>query len=208
MSEAFSAIISTQALMWAETRSGIAEASTTRSRSTPCTRNCGSTTAWGPVPITQVEAGWLAVAATFRIQLSISASVFTLGPGDTSAPRKRASGGWAATSRAILKPWRKRRQVVRRGEEVRHDLHLVARIVRAQQHLAAAVGMQQAGPDAVAVGIRLLPARNHSAAAGGAPRNMNSMLGTASSGRVLMKACKPPAPPWRVRCRTSRRASC
>ena len=36
-SEAFSAIISTQALMWAETRSGIAEASTTRSRSTPRT---------------------------------------------------------------------------------------------------------------------------------------------------------------------------
>src|SRR5205823_1329416 len=107
MSEAFSAIISTQALMWAETRSGIAEASTTRSRSTPCTRNCGSTTAWGPVPITQLEAGWLAVAATFLIQLSISASVFTLGPGDISAPRKRASGGWAATSRAILKPWRK-----------------------------------------------------------------------------------------------------
>src|SRR3954447_559748 len=107
MSEAFSAIISTQALMWAETRSGIAEASTTRSCSTPCTRNCGSTTVWGPVPIMQVEAGWLAVAATFLIQLSISASVCTLGPGDSSAPRKRASGGCAATSRAILKPWRK-----------------------------------------------------------------------------------------------------
>ena len=33
------------------------------------------------MPIMQVEAGWLAVAATFLIQLSISASVLTFGPG-------------------------------------------------------------------------------------------------------------------------------
>src|SRR5215203_2809409 len=57
MSEAFSAIISTQALMCADTRSGIADASTTRSLSTPFTRNCGSTTAPGPMPIAQVDAG-------------------------------------------------------------------------------------------------------------------------------------------------------
>ncbi len=38
--------------------------------------------------MTQVEAGWFAVAATFLIQLSISASVSTFGPGDISTPRK------------------------------------------------------------------------------------------------------------------------
>jgi hypothetical protein len=55
--EAFSAIISTQALMWAETRSGIAEASTTRSRSIPRTLSCESSTAAGPLPIAQVPQG-------------------------------------------------------------------------------------------------------------------------------------------------------
>jgi len=44
MSEALSAIMMTQALMCADTKSGIAEASTTRSASMPRTRNCGSTT--------------------------------------------------------------------------------------------------------------------------------------------------------------------
>ena len=83
---------------------GIAEASTTRNRSTPLTRNCGSTTAFGPMPIMQVEAGWLAVAATFLIQLSTSASVWIFGSGVSSAPRKRASGVCAATSRAIRTP--------------------------------------------------------------------------------------------------------
>ncbi len=159
MSEAFSAIISTQALMCAETRSGIAEASTTRSRSTPCTRNCGSTTALGPMPIAQVEAGWCAVIAVFLIQASISASVLTSGPGEVSAPRNGASGACAATSRAILKPCAQGRQVVRRAEVARDDLHRIVRIGRAQQHLAAAVGMQQRRPDAEAVRVGPLPAR-------------------------------------------------
>ena len=57
MSDAFSAIISTQALMWAETRSGMAEASTTRRRSTPRTRSCGSVTASGSIPMAQVPHG-------------------------------------------------------------------------------------------------------------------------------------------------------
>src|SRR5262249_23298211 len=56
-SEARSAIISTQALIWAETKSGMAEASTTRSRSAPRTRSSGSSTAEGPVPIAQVADG-------------------------------------------------------------------------------------------------------------------------------------------------------
>ncbi|SHL41901.1 Clp amino terminal domain-containing protein, pathogenicity island component [Bradyrhizobium lablabi] len=56
-SAAFSAIISTQALMWAETRSGMAEASTTRSASTPRTRNSGSSGAASSDPIRQVPAG-------------------------------------------------------------------------------------------------------------------------------------------------------
>ncbi len=55
----------------------------------------------------QVEAGWFAVAATFLIQLSISASLWIFGPGEVSAPRNGASGGCAATSRAIRTPWRK-----------------------------------------------------------------------------------------------------
>jgi hypothetical protein len=51
MSDAFSAIMITQALIWAETRSGIADASTTRSPSMPRTRISGSSTAAGVVPI-------------------------------------------------------------------------------------------------------------------------------------------------------------
>src|SRR5712691_7429157 len=45
-----------------------------------------------------------------------------------------------------------RRQVVRCGEEVVADARRITRISRAQQHLAAAVGMQQcrANPEAVA----------------------------------------------------------
>src|SRR5262245_29961074 len=56
-SAGFSAIISTQALMWAETRSGIAEASTTRRFSMPRTRICGSSTLSGVVPIGHVPHG-------------------------------------------------------------------------------------------------------------------------------------------------------
>ena len=57
MSEAFSAIISTQALICAETRSGMTDASTTRRRSTPRTRSSGSVTVSGVVPMAQVPQG-------------------------------------------------------------------------------------------------------------------------------------------------------
>ena len=70
MSEAFSAIMITQALICAETMSGIAEASTTRKPSTPRTRISGSSTAAGVVPIWQVPAGWCAVIKVLRSQAS------------------------------------------------------------------------------------------------------------------------------------------
>src|SRR5215204_3052861 len=66
-SDAFSAIINTAAFMWADTMSGITEASTTRRRSMPCTRSCGSTTLCGPRPIMQLPAGWCAVMTVFLI---------------------------------------------------------------------------------------------------------------------------------------------
>ena len=56
MSEAFSAIIRTQALICADTRSGMTEASTTRRCSTPRTRRSGSVTVSGVVPMAQVFA--------------------------------------------------------------------------------------------------------------------------------------------------------
>src|SRR6516162_8224570 len=56
-SDAFSAIISTQALMWAETRSGMTEASTTRRCSAPRTRSSASVTVSGPMPMAQVPQG-------------------------------------------------------------------------------------------------------------------------------------------------------
>src|SRR5258706_14466607 len=86
MSAAFSAIISTVALIWAETRSGMADASTTRKRSTPRTRNCGSSTLSSRNPIGQVEAGWGAVITVFLSQASISESLLTFSPGDVSTP--------------------------------------------------------------------------------------------------------------------------
>ena len=52
-----------------------------------------------------------------------------------------------------LEAFAQRRQIVRRGEEIVDDAQRRARIGRAQQHLAAAVGMQQRRPDAVAVDI-------------------------------------------------------
>ena len=57
MSEAFSAIMITVALVLPETTVGITEASTTRSPSMPRTRNSLSTTARSSGPIMQVEVG-------------------------------------------------------------------------------------------------------------------------------------------------------
>ncbi len=58
ISAPFSPIMMVAALVLPETTVGITEASTTRSRSTPRTRNCGSTTAIGCLPIVQVLVGW------------------------------------------------------------------------------------------------------------------------------------------------------
>ena len=88
-SAAFSAIISTQALMCAETRSGIADASTTRSRSVPCTRNCGIDDRIRADSHDTGRGRMIGGRATLRIQSSISASVVIFGPGDVSTPRKR-----------------------------------------------------------------------------------------------------------------------
>lgn len=54
ISDAFSAIITVAAWVLPDTTLGITEASTTRSPPTPFTRNCGSRTADGPLPIAQV----------------------------------------------------------------------------------------------------------------------------------------------------------
>src|SRR5436305_516189 len=53
-SAAFSAIMITQALMFAPTMSGSTDPSTIRNRSTPRSRNCVSTTAWSSLPIRHV----------------------------------------------------------------------------------------------------------------------------------------------------------
>ena len=58
---------------------------------------------------------------------------------------------WNASSRARLKPSRKRRQIVRRGEKFVDDARRRHRVGGAQQDLAAAVGMQQRRADAEAV---------------------------------------------------------
>ena len=64
---------------------GIAEASTTRRPSTPCTRMlAGSTTDSAVVPILQVHEGCSAVSASLATQSRISSSLFTPSPGDSS----------------------------------------------------------------------------------------------------------------------------
>ena len=47
----------------------------------------GSVTVSGPIPMAQVPQGWCAVIAVCLMKASISASVFTFPPGETSSPR-------------------------------------------------------------------------------------------------------------------------
>ena len=86
-SAAFSAIISTQALMLPLTRSGMAEASTTRRRSIPLTRRSVSSGASSLVPMAAVQDGWCAERAVRLIHSSSSASDEIFSPGAFSAAR-------------------------------------------------------------------------------------------------------------------------
>ena len=57
-SAAFSATAIVGAFVFPRGTTGITDASTTRSASTPYTFSSGSTTASGPLPIAQVPTGW------------------------------------------------------------------------------------------------------------------------------------------------------
>ena len=92
-SAAFSAIMIATALILPPTKSGITEASTTRSRSVPRTRIWPSTTESGSAPIRQVPLGWNTVPSELRMKASISSSVSTPGPGRTSSPRTGSKAG-------------------------------------------------------------------------------------------------------------------
>jgi len=58
MMAAFSPVITVGALVLPCGTAGNTDASATRSRCTPCTRSCGSTTPVDSVPIRAVQAGW------------------------------------------------------------------------------------------------------------------------------------------------------
>lgn len=73
---------------------GIAEASTTRRPSSPCTRMLvGSTTERGSVPIFAVQEGCSAVSASLATQLRICSGVSISGPGEISPELNSANAG-------------------------------------------------------------------------------------------------------------------
>jgi choline dehydrogenase-like flavoprotein len=86
-SDARSATAMTAALMWPESMSGNAEASTTRSRSVPRTVRSGLRTEFSPSPMAHVPDGWLTVIAVARIQASKSASLSAPAPGAIGSPQ-------------------------------------------------------------------------------------------------------------------------
>src|SRR5262249_39507421 len=83
ISAAFSAIIIVGAAVLPEVIVGITDASTTRKDSTPRTRNCGSTTAYGALssPIFAVPTGWKIVVPIFPAALINSRSDCRRAPG-------------------------------------------------------------------------------------------------------------------------------
>ena len=110
-SAARSAIAMTGALVLPRGTTGITDASTTRSPSTPLTRSSGSTTLVSLLnasrespPMAHVPTGWYSVARSRRTNSRSSASVRTSGPGASSTVQCLASGPAAANSRAIRSP--------------------------------------------------------------------------------------------------------
>ena len=73
-----------------------------------------------------------------------------IGLGAPIGIERRLMGEIAGDAEARPQP----RQIVGRGKEIVADARRIARIGRAQQNLAAAVGMQQRRPDAEAVAKR------------------------------------------------------
>ena len=94
---AFSAIIIVGELVLPEVIRGIADASATRSRSTPKTRSRSSSTANGSdaSPIFAVPTGWKIVVPRARAAASSSASEVAAAPGLCSSGWNCCSGGWA-----------------------------------------------------------------------------------------------------------------
>src|SRR5215831_8312153 len=110
-SAARSAMAMVGALVLPRGTTGITEASTTRSRSSPRTRSSGSTTLVSLLaasrespPIAQVPTGWKSVPRSFRMNSRTAASDRTSGPGDSSDLQILASGPAQANSRAIRTP--------------------------------------------------------------------------------------------------------
>src|SRR5579863_3538130 len=87
MSAAFSATITTGALVLPPTIPGKIDASTTLKASMPRTRKPGSTTARASMPMRQLPTGWCTVAVASRKYAFNSASLLSLRPGRTSAAR-------------------------------------------------------------------------------------------------------------------------
>src|SRR6266699_3137501 len=115
---------------------GIAEASTTRKPSIPCTfMLVGSTTDPSTAPILQVHEGCSAVSPSFATQSRICSPVSTLGPGDADR----------------LNPFP---AVLRGRKVVEPELRVDSRVGGLDFHRASGVGVHGADVDLVAVAAR------------------------------------------------------